>query len=187
MIQPASLAKDGTPKRIVDYAIVLQPDTALKSAYNHLQPLPPATKSWNHINKIRHKPIAIDIETKSPMKSWTDGKPQIGIWTDARLTRCEMLWKDTCGVGADGDAPHINWPLMPVLVAQGHDWHFLLATKMGQTLVFVEKLDIGSTRTVFYALKVVAVLHWLMDWAEKVWRPFFYQLAGVGTDRDNGI
>lgn len=89
--------------------------------------------------------------------------------------------------GADGGALHINWPPMPVLVAQGHDWHFLLATKMGQTLVFVEKLDIGSMRTVFDALKVVAVLHWLIDWAEKVWRPFFHQLAGVGTDRDNGI
>ena len=35
---------------------------------------------------------------------------------------------------------------------------------------------IGNTRNVCDALKVVAVLHWLLDWAETVWRPWFLEL-----------
>ncbi|KAI1556944.1 hypothetical protein PtrEW7m1_012205, partial [Pyrenophora tritici-repentis] len=43
-------------------------------------------------------------------------------------------------------------------------------------LTFREMIMIGSTRNCFDTLKVVAVLQWLMDWAETVWRPWFLSL-----------
>lgn len=107
------------------------------------------------------------------MKSWTDGKPQIGIWTDAWLRRCELLWEDGQTAPA---AMHKDWPAIPVLISQGHDWHLLVVTKTSEKLVFREQKMIGSTRNCFDALKIVAVLHWLMNWAETVWRPWFLSL-----------
>jgi uncharacterized protein YfaT (DUF1175 family) len=146
----------------------------MSHVYRSLQPLAPNTvKSWNHVTRLQDQPIAINIETKAPMKSWTDGKPQIGIWTDAWLRRCELLWEDSRDEAADMSK---HWPAIPVLISQGHDWHLLVVTKTSKRLVFWEQIPIGSTRNCFDALKVVAVLHWVMDWAETVWRPWFLSL-----------
>ena len=118
-------------------------------------------------------PFAIHIETKSPLKSWTDGKPQIGIWMDAWLRRCELLWKDSRG---PTDVMLKDWPAIPVLISQGHEWRLLIVTKTSERMVVMEQITIGSTRNVYDALKIVAVLHWLLNWAETVWRPWFLEL-----------
>jgi hypothetical protein len=100
------------------------------------------------------------------MKSWTDGKPQIAIWTDAWLKRLALIRGNTSG----------QWPALPLLIAQGHDWHLLIVSKNDQKMTIWEQIDIGSTRSCFDAMKVVTVLHWLMDWAERVWRPWLLSL-----------
>lgn len=86
-INPPNLSPAGVPNRIVDYGIMLQRDDALDTAFRTtLRPAPGTIiKSWNHFttSQGRHFPLAISIETKSPDKSWTDGKPQLGIWTSA--------------------------------------------------------------------------------------------------------
>jgi hypothetical protein len=174
-IDPPALSNHNLPGRIIDYVVCLKPDSTISNAYRTLQPLTANTnKSWNHItNTARDLPFAIHIETKSPMKSWTDGKPQIGIWMDAWLRRCELLWND-------GRAPTAvmakDWPAMPVLISQGHEWHMLVVTKTSERVTIREQIMIGSTRNVCDALKVVAVLHWLLNWAETVWRPWFLEL-----------
>ncbi|EFQ91698.1 hypothetical protein CFE70_010569 [Pyrenophora teres f. teres 0-1] len=174
-IDPPALSNNNLPGRIIDYVICLKPDSTISNAYRTLRPLTANTnKSWNHItNTARDLPFAIHIETKSPMKSWTDGKPQIGIWIDAWLRRCELLWNDsrapTAVMGKD-------WPAMPVLISQGHEWHMLVVTKTSERVTIREQIMIGSTRNVCDALKVVAVLHWLLNWAETVWRPWFLEL-----------
>ncbi|KAF2727648.1 hypothetical protein EJ04DRAFT_450958, partial [Polyplosphaeria fusca] len=120
----------------------------------------------NHVTRnrnLRTDSIAISIETKSPYKSWTDGKPQIAIWTDAWLNRLSLLPR-----AKEKDDP---WPAIPLLIAQGHDWHMLIISRDGDKTVIRDKIDIGSTRSCFDAMKVVTVLHWCMDWAETVWRP----------------
>ena len=102
------------------------------------------------------------------MKSWTDGKPQIAIWTDAWLKRLALI---------RGTTTSRPWPALPLLIAQGHDWHLLVVSEDDRKMTIWEKIDIGSTRSCFDAMKVVAVLHWLMDWAETVWRPWLLSLA----------
>ncbi|KAI1675905.1 hypothetical protein L13192_02652 [Pyrenophora tritici-repentis] len=166
---PTLISNKKLPSRIIDYAIRLQPDSTIKTAYQSLQPLTEETvKSWDHITTVAQKmPITINIETKGPMKSWTDGKAQVGIWMDAWLHGCELL----CKKGPDKD-----WPAIPVLISQGHEWHLLIVTKNKEGLTFREMIMIGSTRNCFDTLKVVAVLQWLMDWAETVWRPWFLSL-----------
>jgi hypothetical protein len=174
-IDPPALSTNALPSRIIDYAVCLRPDSTISNAYRTLRPLAPDTnKSWNHVTKTaRDLPFAIHIETKSPMKSWTDGKPQIGIWMDTWLHRCELLWRDGQSPGA---VMTKEWPAVPVLIAQGHEWHLLVVIKTAEKIIIKEQITIGSTRNVCDALKVVAVLHWLLDWAETVWRPWFLEL-----------
>jgi hypothetical protein len=72
------------------------------------------------------------------LKSWTDGKPQITIWTDAWLKRLAVI-------------------------TQGHDWHLLVVSKNDQKMTIWEQIGVGSTRSCFDAMKVVTVFHWLRD------------------------
>lgn len=173
-IEPATLARRTLPSRVVDYTISLGFDSSMAAAFGRLQPLHPLpVKSFNHTTRDRKNPIAVHIETKGPMKSWTDGKPQLAIWTDAWITRLLLL----CSLAPDYRSD-VDIPASPLIIAQGHDWYLLIVRKTNDQLVIWEKLDIGSTATAFDALKVLAVLHWVMDWAQTVWRPWFMQLTG---------
>jgi hypothetical protein len=105
------------------------------------------------------------------MKLWTDGKPQIAIWTDAWLRRLTLIRGDNSNIG--------RWPAIPLLIAQGHDWHLLVVSKNDQNMTIREQIAFGSTRSYFDALKIVAVLHWLFEWAETVWRLWLLLLLSV--------
>ena len=170
-------SQEGLPKRIIDYVVALKPDATTRQAYRTLPPLKDTlVKSWNHVtrhSRLCTAPIALNIETKAPNKSWTDGKPQIALWTDAWLRRLSLLPGARDNLGKP-------WPAIPLLIAQGHDWYLIIIQREGDKTVFRDKIDIGSTRSCFDALKVLAVLHWCMDWAETVWRPWFLSLIQAG-------
>jgi hypothetical protein len=55
----------------------------------------------------------------------------------------------------------------------------LVVSKNDQNMTIREQIAFGSTRSCFDALKVVAVLHWLFEWAETVWRPWLLSLPSV--------
>jgi hypothetical protein len=180
-IDPKDLADAKLPKRVIDYAITLKPDDTILKMWERLQPLPNTlVKSWNHTTyeAVRKFPIAVNFETKAPNKSWTDGKPQLAIWTRALIKRLQKLPDLT---SADPDlALDLQIPAMPLVIAQGHDWHLLIISQEPapgkcSTIVW-QKIDIGNTRNCFDAYKIVAVLHYLAEWAETTWRPWFHEL-----------
>lgn len=187
-IDPPELADENLPRRVVDYAIVLQTDRTIKRAWETLRPIGTARiKSWNHTtsNNVRSTPIASNIETKAPNKSWTDGKAQLAIWTLALLKRLFMLQQP------GKERPKV--PAMPLLIVQGHDWHIFIVSQQHQTdeespsskkyaTVIWQKIDIGNTRNCFDAYKLISVLHLVMDWAETVWRPWFLALIRWMTE-----
>lgn len=148
----------------------MQPDRVISTAWRNLRPTSASvTKSWNHTLKVREMPLVVHIETKSSKQSWTDARPQVAIWTDAWFKRLELLT-------SSGATP--SFPPTPLLIVQGHDWHFLITSRNDENMTVWEQIHCGSTRTCFDAMKVVATLHWIMDWIESVWRPFFHQLIG---------
>ncbi|KAI4264558.1 MAG: hypothetical protein L6R42_000342 [Xanthoria sp. 1 TBL-2021] len=166
-IDPPELAYQKLPKRVVDYAIVLRSSQPIQKAWETLQTVRNAgIKSWNHTtnNGVRSIPIASNIETKTPGKSWTDGKAQIAIWTAALFKRLALLQQP-------GRGP-LDIPAMPAGIAQGHDWH---SSKKRTTTIW-QKIDIGNARNCFDAYKLIAVLHLVMEWAVNVWRPWFHDL-----------
>ncbi|KAL8993079.1 MAG: hypothetical protein Q9169_006614 [Polycauliona sp. 2 TL-2023] len=176
-IDPPDLAYQKLPKRVIDYAIVIRPTRTIQSAWATLQTVGSAgLKSWNHTTKndVRSTPIASSIETKAPYKSWTDGKAQIAIWSAALFRRLALLQQP-------GQGP-LEVPAMPLLIAQGHDWHFFIVSQQmdpvskERATIIWQKIDIGGTRSCFDTYKLIAVLHWVMEWATKVWCPWFEKL-----------
>ena len=180
-IDPKDLTSKTLPKRVIDYSFVLKPDTKIKRAWEDLQPLPGVgVKSWNNTtrNDVRRDPIAISVETKAPNRSWTDGKPQVGIWIGSLLKRLRMLPEYDRGNPAV--SRDLKIPAIPLVIAQGHDWHLLIVSQTSdrahQRTTIWQKIDMGSTRNCFDAYKVVAILLYLVNWAEKTWRPWFHTL-----------
>lgn len=136
-------------------------------------------KSWNHIltSGVREYPIALHIETKAPTKSWTDGRPQIAIWTGAWIRR--LLELRPVPDKRSTDRPI---PATPILIVQGHDWHLLILQKeLNRTLIW-EKIDVGNTRSVFAACQVLAVLHWLAHWADTTFKSWLEGLVSVPVE-----
>lgn len=135
-----------------------------------------ATKSWNHITSstVRQKPIAVHVETKAPMKSWTDGKPQIATWCDTFLRRLDMFSRDGNDEATSArQSTAFKPPPIPLLIAQGHDWYLLIVSRDMSRTVIRDQIPVGGSRNVFEALKLVAVLQWCAQWAETQWRPAF--------------
>lgn len=125
------------PGRVVDYVVALSKDPATEQAWRNFPPLKGTSiESWNHTYRERRSPIAINIETKGPMKSWTDGKPQIAIWTDAWLKRLALICGDNSNIG--------QWPAIPLLIAQGHDWRLLIVSKNDQNMTIREQIALGA-------------------------------------------
>ncbi|KAL8764901.1 MAG: hypothetical protein Q9209_007826 [Squamulea sp. 1 TL-2023] len=185
-ISPRDLASAELPARVVDYTLVLRPDALIASRYKSLKPLPKAdSKSWNNTtsNNVRATPIAVNFETKAPNKSWTDGKPQLAVWTMSLFNRLSKFWKPSLSLP---DAPQLpptatlKIPAMPLIVAQGHDWHLMIISQGGEKTIIWQKIDIGNTRNCFDAYKLMAVLHLVLDWAQTVWRPWFCRLIEAG-------
>jgi hypothetical protein len=177
-IDPQSLVriKVPNPRRIIDYVVAIRADRGIKKAFATLRPLNGQkggldSQSWNQVNKgppSCDRPIALVCGARRPSKSCADGKVEIAIWTDMWLKRLALL------LGAENKTD--PWPAIPLLVAQGHDWHLLVISREQNKTVIWNQIDMGSTRSCFDALKVIAALHWCMNWAETVWRPWFLTL-----------
>ena len=150
-MDPKDLASASLPKRIIDYCYTLIPNEKITDAWRRLRPLPKAIiKSWNNTtyNMVRASPIAVNIETKAPDKSWSDGKAQLGIWITSLHSRFRLL--PQYDSASPQPAPFLSIPAMPLIIVQGHDWHLLIvsqdsAPSTRKTAIW-QKIDMGSTR-----------------------------------------
>lgn len=178
-IEPRNLSPSpALPSRIIDYVYALQSDDVIERAWIALPPTPGggAVRSWNHTcsSRARTRPFAVHIETKTQSKSWTDGLPQLGIWTSAFLERLRRLPRTCPGQPASDRASRP--PAVPVVVVQGHEWHFVVISKRGERTTIWQMINIGSTRNLFDFMKIMSALHKLLDWAEDTWRPWLHSL-----------
>lgn len=110
-------------------------------------------ESADYDQRFQYQPLAksgfsIRLVEVDPELS-SDGKPQIAIWTNAWMKRLVLIRENS----------NVQWPALPLLIAQGHDWHLLIVSKTDQRMTIWEQVDIGSTRLCFDAMKVVTVLH----------------------------
>ena len=135
---------------------------------------------------IRFSPLACTLETKLTGENWDDAKTQIETWASAQVSHLRgMLQKvgthaqqaetaDTMRVD-----PLDSMPALPFFIVQGKSWHFLYLQVMADRAVLWDDVLVGDTASTKGVHQVITALLAVMDWAEKVWRPW-YQDAILG-------
>lgn len=93
---PALASGDLVASKMVDYAIYLSPEHAgiKQSVHSLLQRQPLGLQSVNQTqyDSLRHRPIAISIETKTPdAEEEEEAKVQLIMWAAAQLRRLRLL------------------------------------------------------------------------------------------------
>jgi hypothetical protein len=64
---------------------------------------------------------------------------------------------------------------LPAVMIQGHDWHFVAATRAGKCTTLWAKQTFGSSETVPGIYQTVCVLQYLVQWAAQHYWPSFRQ------------
>lgn len=160
--------------KMVDFAIILSGDDKLGRALTNL-PLPPNSgiRSLNptQLSTILDKPIAVSIETKQEGESLHEGKIQLSVWAAAHLNHLDAMRESTLPSPAQG-----LLRFHPMLLVQGPDWYFLAATRddTGRTRIWND-FKIGDVKSYLGVFKIITALQFLMDWADKEYRPWFME------------
>jgi hypothetical protein len=131
--------------KVIDFAIYVKPDARELEAMRTMaarQP-PDVTPSVNHTwhDPLLTRPISVSVETKRTGEGWDTAVMQSGVWVAAHLTKLQQMVAaadvddDDGGNSADADGA-LQLPTLPLLVAQGHNWYFLAASRgdVGQTV-----------------------------------------------------
>ncbi|EKG09469.1 hypothetical protein MPH_13489, partial [Macrophomina phaseolina MS6] len=105
--------------KMVDYAMYLEPSPAMRERiremlHSHAR-MEPSTGVSSSINQtvyapLRHRPIAVSIETKTPDGNESSAKAQLAVWAAAQLEHMRRL------------SPRMHLPTLPLVLISGVDW-----------------------------------------------------------------
>lgn len=148
-ISPPSLIPSGQAgaalkSKMVDFVMHVEPSNRFRMAVRERAQLSTVSMSVNHTlhDPLRCCPIGVSIETKHTGQNWDNAMTQVGIWTAAQFNKLEELVTETdkfsAQQGLSRDKSESSLPFLPVIIVQGHDWHFLVAVRdPGQQTVSV--------------------------------------------------
>ncbi|KAF4311403.1 hypothetical protein GTA08_BOTSDO13108 [Botryosphaeria dothidea] len=177
-LAPALGSGDLVESKMVDYAIYLCPERArIKQSIDGLlqrQPLGLQSVNQTRYDSLRHRPIAISIETKTPDASEEQAKVQLTVWASAQLNRLRML------------SPGVQLLVLPLVFVSGPSWHLLFASMdPNGSLRLYGKLDMGETRSLPGLYKLLASLRRLAAWVEHDFKDWF--VAGILHGMTDGV
>ncbi|KAL8826351.1 MAG: hypothetical protein Q9191_003850 [Dirinaria sp. TL-2023a] len=169
--------------QMVDYAMVIQPSEALeerirsklvaKSAYSINQT---DTKS------LRFSPIALSIETKRAAIEEDKARTQLEAWVSAHFAKLRQL------IGGDSTVP-----FLPLIMAQGNKWHFLIAEMadrkgpagVKKRIFIYEDHELGHTKSLLGVYQLLAAIQRLAKWIDEEYRPWFEsQVLGMESEQN---
>ncbi|VUC32793.1 unnamed protein product [Clonostachys rosea] len=172
--------------------------------------------SINHTDytPLMDKPISLSIETKRTGEDWRAALEQISTWMAGHWKKLDELvnangpaWEseteqdaetqqDVAGTRpeATGDAPgsgkRSRPEFLPGVIIQGHDWHFIAATRgrlipneadLGRgscrETVIWSKILIGSTDNMQGFCQIVSFLQRMAKWSAEVYWPWCLQIV----------
>lgn len=139
-ISPPSLIPSGQAgaalkSKMVDFAIHVEPSNRFREAVHKRAQFSKVSMSVNHTlhEPLRWCPIGVSIETKHTGQNWDDAMVQVGVWTAAQFNKLEELINETDELskqqGFLREKSKISLPFLPIIIVQGHDWHFLAAVR----------------------------------------------------------
>lgn len=163
---PALASGDLVASKMVDYAIYLSPEHAgiKQSVHGLLQRQPLGLQSVNQTrcDSLRHRPIAVSIETKTPDAEEEEAKVQLIVWAAAQLNRLRML------------NPAADALFLPLVYISGPSWYLLFASMdPDSSFRLYGKLDMGETRSLTGVYKLLASLRRLAAWVEQEFKDRF--------------
>lgn len=138
---------------------------------------PGRTTSFNQTEylPLRYRPLSISVETKLPGDDSDKGQTQLGVWVRAQYTKLEQLLRLATTFGSsEADAKTIPLPVFPLLLVQGHEWNLMVAFREGDTTVLLSKILFGTTASYEGIYRIVAVVHFLLQWAKTSLSPWWY-------------
>ncbi|KAH8657818.1 hypothetical protein BX600DRAFT_514369 [Xylariales sp. PMI_506] len=178
------------PPKMVDYAIVVQPeyDSGQSAPSDEMVPVADVVtnlrtrlpgQSINHTDFIplRNRPIALSIETKRTNDALDEAKLQISVWLAAQRRALEELSRTSNRAATSEGDEHsrVDVPVafLPAIIIQGHDWNFAAASMEGKRMVLWSKYRFGDTSSPLGIYKIICVLQYLRWWAETAYWPWF--------------
>lgn len=156
--------------KLVDYAIMIDPDYKLKRRIAQAARASTQSPAWS-INciaaeYIQLNPIAISIETKRETASNGDPYQQLGIWASAHFLKLHQLTD-----------PLTKLPAMPLLSVDRHRWRLIIAVWHAEPnrnrLEILSTLPLGETATLPGVYRVVAAIRRLARWGNDKYRTWF--------------
>ncbi|RMJ01628.1 hypothetical protein BHE90_015342 [Fusarium euwallaceae] len=125
--------------------------------------------SINHTSyrPIQDRPIAINIETKTPSTAGEEAKAQLSVWTHAHLKRLRSL-------SCTSSASAVNITI-PVISVSGGKWTLYFIRDQPHGIDLIPTRTIGSTDTLVGCYKLVAFLRHLGAWVQTVYRDWLLE------------
>ncbi|GKU23081.1 unnamed protein product [Fusarium langsethiae] len=165
---PAWKGKETDVGKMIDYTLLLRPDTRLSTDIKTFIDAREGPKTFNQSTSehLRYKPTGVFIETKTDMKRHSEGKVQLGIWLASWFERTAQF-----------AATKIT--LMPVLLVVCARWELHFAFDNGTHYDVVGPVDVGGTGTVEDMYRLLAVLKLLGNWVGGEFREWVRQCVGT--------
>lgn len=170
---PWNLAAGSMQSKMVDYAIVIEPNEdyegeASKSLHNHIiekmRGENGASINQTAASYIRYRPIGVSIETKKGLVGEDEAHVQLATWMTAQYTRLRQLMTNH----ATGELPSF-----PVLSVHGQRWFLMIAHLCDNgKMELIKELEVGDTGSFIGVYQVVAAIRRVAQWVNDDYRPW---------------
>ncbi|OAR05738.1 hypothetical protein LLEC1_07846, partial [Akanthomyces lecanii] len=158
--------------KMVDFALVLEPDEKLKSLIDaFLDGEAPATFSINQTRyePLRKRPAPIFIETKTGSGTVDDARVQMGIWVAAWHQRMRSIISR-----GGGGKPVMT---VPVIQVMGGQWNLFFVVDGGTEIRILDSgLNVGRFDTIVGVYQLQATMSVLASWATDVFEPWLVKI-----------
>lgn len=179
---------------MVDYVLFIgdAQEDPLKAKYANMRPsndlmdelariIVEAPDSINHTPyfALRHRPIAVSIETKTTSRTEEEARVQLGIWIASQLNR---IWKLGCQTDDQPDAEFLDLlqkAVFPLVYVNSAQWTLMLARpiiecdgsgeKYFRTVIY-KGIVIGDTSSIVGTYQLLSALKILREWAHQEYR-----------------
>ena len=181
---------------MVDFAIHVEPSDRFRMAVHERAQFSTRSMSVNHTlhEPLRWCPIGVSIETKLTGQNWDEAMAQMGVWTAAQFNKLEELITEADELseqqGISRDKTEFSLPFLPIIIVQGHHWHFLAAIRTpGQQTVSVQsrsceqflikyqrlyhEVAFGSTASPLGVYQVIVTIQLLVNWVRDHFTEWF--------------
>ena len=151
--------------KMIDYAITLEsPLLSVDQVVTRLATSPrPLQRTINpsDYTPLRHKPVAISIETKPPGGSKESGEVQLSIWAMAYFNRLRTLTQDPVSI------------TLPLILVSDEHWKLMFARDLEHSIEIIHAVNIGNTGDIIGCYTILAALRLLCRWAEDTFLGWF--------------